>query len=259
MKTKNLLLSFLLFFSHLSYAQQINLCDYFSISVAQMLIKGQQKIIVSAAINSSVETAFGKELKEHHMRYDYLITRIFRNDSSLISHYPDSPKIQQLFCEQLKGPSSFRKNLELICPTNLSNQACKKGKFSFSDMMFVASRFFYCNKVNKDTAIIPKICVGINGIKEMNTNKDLAALEAFVFEAIFNSLQEKNEPPFLEDFTQAIQTHMKARIKNIKSIDEFLLQVRNDCFNEMEQNENLKKSLLAYYKKNKSTINFTLQ
>lgn len=259
MKNKKLHFFFLLFFSHISFAQKIDLCNYFSISVTQMLIKGEQKTLVSTVINSSADTDFGKELKEHNLRYDYLLTRMFRNDSNFISIYPDSPKIQNLFCEQLNGTSLFRKNLELICPSKFLGNARKSEQFTLPEMMFVASRFFYCNKVNKDTAVIPKICVGINGIKEMNTNKDLAALEAFVFEAIFNSMQENTEPQFLLDFTQGIQNSMKARKKSIKNLDEFLLQVRSDCFNEMEKNENLKKSLLAYYEKNKSTINFTIQ
>lgn len=258
MKIKSISL-ILLFISQISLAQQIDLCDYFSVSVTQMLIKGEQKTLVSTVINSSEDTDFGKELKAHPLRYDYLLTRIFRNDSSLKTLFPDSPKIQKLFCRQLKEPSPFRNNFELICPTNFLSKPRKSEQFTLPEMMFVASRFFYCNKVNKDTAIIPKICVGINGIKEMNSSKDLAALEAFVFEAIFNSMQENSEPEFLLDFTQGIQNAMKARKKSIKNLDEFLLQVRNDCFNEMEQNENLKSSLLAYYEKNKSTINFTIQ
>lgn len=224
-----------------------------------MQVKGEQKTYVSTEMNSSVDTDFGKAIKESNLRYDYLLTRMFRNDSAFMRLFPDSIKIKELFCQQLKGPSPFRNNFELICPSKFLDKPTARGQFSQSEMMFVASRFFYCNKVNKDTAIVPKICVGINGIKEMKADRDLAALESFVFEAIFNLMQASEEPKFLGDFTQSIQNSMMKRKQNITNLDDFLIQVRNDCFRDMEQNQALQKSLMAYYEKNKSTINFTIQ
>ena len=242
----------------MSFAHEPDWCKYFSISVSKKIINGAQKTSALTTVHKGFNDKFGQELQEHFLRYEYLLLRHFQYHQSIVQLFPDTAKINHLFCTQLKGPSEFRKNLELICPAGFLSKKVKKVQFSSSEMMFVASRFFYCNKVNKDTAIIPKICVGINGIKEMNSKRDLSSLESFVFEAIFSLMQGEKEPEFIRDFTQSIQKSMAERRKNIINLDDFLIQVRNDCFKEMEQNEALKKSLLTYYEKNKKSINFTI-
>lgn len=253
------ILFFALLSSHFCLAQQPDLCRYFTLSVSRMDIKGEWLTIASPKVNDSVKDAFGQEVNLHHSRYDYLLIHYFHNSPTFLQLFPDSVKITKLFCKQLNEDSAFRKNFELICPDQFLKKKIKKVQFSSAEMMLVASRFFYCSKVNKDTAIIPKICAGSNGIKDITTKQNTSALEAFVFEAIFYLMDTEQDPGFVTDFYKSVRKSMDERKKNIVSLDDFLLNVRNDCFADMEQNEILKNSLLSYYQTNKSTINFTIQ
>jgi hypothetical protein len=58
---------------------------------------------------------------------------------------------------------------------------------SFRRVMDVAARFFYPDAVLPDGTIQSHVCVGINGIADMQGGRDLA-LEGFVYAAIFHDL-----------------------------------------------------------------------
>lgn len=222
---------------------------------------GKSTLGKSFAINKDQKDPFGKLLKKHSLRYDYILFKsgfLFNSNYDLI--FPHKDKIDSIFCVSMKSNDTFNQHFSYLSAPQYATQQLSSIQFSKAEMMLAASKFFYCDKIKKeDTGIGYHICVGINGIKEIKSEKDLTVLEAFCIEGIFDAMNHKKEAAFIKDFSKNIQTSLADRKKHFNDFNELLLGVRNDCFNEMEQNENLKKSLLAYYKKNKSTINFTIQ
>ncbi len=57
------------------------------------------------------------------------------------------------------------------------------------EMQTLAARFFYPDTVQPTGEVVGHICVGINGIKDLERERDLI-LEALVFAAIFKDLEE---------------------------------------------------------------------
>jgi hypothetical protein len=259
MKAK--IISFLFLLSaQLSFAQQIDLCDYFSIQIIKREKEGKSYFGKNFYVNKDSKDAFGKLLKKHSLRYDYLLFKCFSHDTSYSKLYPQTDSINALFCSTVKQDVRFNNYFNYLYPAKYATQQLSPLTFTKSEMMLVASRFFYCDEVDKsDTGIGYHVCIGINGIKELKTKRDLSVLEAFCIEGIFDAMNHKKEAKFVLDFSEYIKKSREKRITNFPGIDDFLILVRNDCFNDMEKNEALKKSLLAYYKKNKNNINFTIQ
>lgn len=261
MRTKKLYIFFLLFFSQISFAQKIDLCRYFSIQIRESEYIGKISLGKSFAISKDLKDPFGKLLKKHSLRYDYILFKSgFLFDSNYALMHPHKEKIDSFFCQSMKSNVTFNQHFSYLSDPQYATQQLSSMQFTQTEMMLAASRFFYCDKIEKeDTGIGYHICVGINGIKEIESQKDLTVLEAFCIEGIFDAMNHKKEAAFIKDFSNNIQKSKAERKKHFNDFNELLLGVRKDCFNEMEQNENLKKSLLAYYQKNKSTINFTIQ
>lgn len=236
------------------------MCDYFSVKITKKEYEGKSYFGKSFNINKDAKGKFGKYLQKHSLRYDYILFKCFGRDSSYSKLYPQSDSIDALFCNTMKQNIQFNNYFNYLSPAKYTTRQLNSLTFTKSEMMLVASRFFYCDKVKKvDTGIGYHICVGINGIKELDIQKDLTALEAFCIEGIFNKMDSEKEATFLKDFDKYIKTSRQERKRNLTNLDDFLIQVRNDCFREMEQSEALQNSLLVYYEKNKSTINFTIQ
>lgn len=125
-------------------------------------------------------------------------------------------------------------------------------------MMLIASRFFLCDKVNKsDTTVGYHICVGINGQKELNSNRDYTTLEAFCFEAIFHFYKE-GKPPFVTNFIRYIKNSTSKHKADFKDFNILLENVKRDCYRDMEKDEALRKSLLLFYQLNKENISIKI-
>ena len=131
--------------------------------------------------------------------------------------------------------------------------------FSMDEMMLVASRYFYPDRMNeRDTTIISHICVGINGQKESKHNRDLTLLEAFTFEGIFFYLLKDIPPQFETDFYDCIKTSLAGNKKKFTTFEGLLNSVRKECNEAMINNNDLKYKLVKYYKRNKSNLNFKI-
>lgn len=244
-----------------SNAKGLDLCSYMSISIKQFDVKGEMKSFPVTSIDQERSDTFGKELKVHFHRYTYLMTKHFTKESPLLALYPDTVKIKEQFCKELNQASDFRTSFELVCPSQYLDSKPATATFTKEEMMYVASRFFYCNKVTKDTGIIPKICVGINGNKMANSAKDLTSLEAIVFESLFEALKIESEedPQFITDFNESILKSLTKNKYKYTNLDEMLLAIRNECFDDMAHNEGLEKYVSSYIESNKASFNFTVQ
>lgn len=156
---------------------------------------------------------------------------------------------------RLKRNSTFK----ILTPKAIS--ACKipADTYFVSELMLVASKFFYCDKIiEKDTAIQSHICIGINGQKEFKSNRDLTVLEAFCFEAIFNYLVKRKGPLFYKEFYNYLGKVGKEKKSDFKDFDSYLLDVRKLIYNKMQHSKALEAALLKYYHQNKNNLNFII-
>lgn len=201
----------------------------------------------------------------HEWRLTYLITGVPELHSeekkylrdSIGSFYPDSNLVKSLFLKAYlqdhKLVNAF--NLSVAALTDSNFQAEKS--FTLEEAKEVASVFFYCDKVNPDTSIQSKICVGFNGTKEANWTDDRLLLEAFCFEAIW---REKIDSSALRDSYDKHKTELTDSLRSsISSLDQYLLDARKGLILAMKNEKALENRLIEYYEANKTNLAFKLE
>jgi hypothetical protein len=175
MKNTLTLLLFLLFAQH-NFAQKIDLCQYFGIRVSNRVFEGENHLGQSFNVKNELEGKLGKFITQYNERFNYIVIKCFKGSDTFSKLFPDSNKINTVFCQQLHNNEKFIQYFEQLTPLKFLNKEVEPQQFTEAELMYVASRFFYCNRVTKDTGIGSKICVGINGVKEMKTERDLSSL-----------------------------------------------------------------------------------
>lgn len=181
------------------------------------------------------------------------------NMAPVTSLYPDTSRMNEAYCTALSNNKQLLDYFINLTPANLVTWDTSSESFTVVEMMTVASRFFFCSGVDKmDTTLETHICMGISGQDELHAERDLTLLEAFIFEAIFSYFKGKKDPPFVKNFyNHAKQTgsHLRA---TFAGWDHFLITARNECYEKMINDEDLREKLLKYYRKNKSGFNFNI-
>ena len=117
----------------------------------------------------------------------------------------------------------------------------------------VGSMFFKVVSIDssrKDLGI--SICIA-NESSELKSKKDFTVLEAFCYEAIIHSYIHDNI------CVKYAYDLLKKNRNNDISHDSLQTVVRKGTYKKMEADQNLRKALLNYYKKNKDNIGFTIE
>jgi hypothetical protein len=205
------------------------------------------------------------ELMKYKRRFEYLIMNIpeihqpekSKERRKIFSLYPDTAEMKRLYLEKLVNDKElvgyFEETIEPITNPNLKvNQT-----YTINELMEVASKFFYCDKVNPDTSVQSHVCIGINGLKETKWKKDYTLLAAFCYEAIFNDF-DKDISKISESYDFEKKKSCEQFRKNITSLDKYLEDVKTELFYKMKTNTTLKKELLRYYEANKDDLAFKI-
>jgi hypothetical protein len=204
-------------------------------------------------------------LKKYKRRFDYLLLNISeihlpeKSDerNEIFSLYPNKSKIKKLYLEKyIQDKRLVAYFEEALAPIN-NPDITRTKTYTSDELMQVASKFFYCDQVLPDTVVQAHVCIGLNGIKEAVWEKDYTLLAAFCYEAIFSDFD--NDPSaiwdsFVAEKTKASQKYKPALI----TMDQYLLDVRLDLFERMQNNEILKQKLLDYYELNKTNLAFKI-
>ncbi len=240
------------------YTDQVKrgeLCSYFGIEVGNVIINGKKHITASTQINKIPGNEVSEFLQKHSQRYDYILNKTLTELLKKETNF-DSSHIITRFCDALNS-DTFYHQLTLLTSGERGNNK-KLLHYSIPEMMRTASRFFMCDSIRpKDTAISYHICIGINGIPDLQTTRDYTALEAFCVEAIFYYL--KKGPEFIPNFNDYIK---KSSARNKAVFTDFkthLSRVRDECYTAMEKDKDLETQLLKYYRKNTGNINFVIE
>lgn len=234
---------------------QPNYCKYFKLLVEESKFNGKIAMSISPEIITIDGDEYSTFLNNHKNRFEYILLNKLDSIVRYSKYYPDSLKIESEFCNYLNHNNKIKNYFSI-----LSNENQIKIRFTKSEMMRIAARFFLCNRVNKiDTSVGYHICIGINGQKELKSQTDYSVLEAFCFEAIFSYMDKKKTPEFVTNFKSYISNSSMKHKKNYFREGEFLEKVKNECFQMMQKDKVLMKYLFKFYKRNKSNLGITIK
>ncbi len=257
--TKFAFLTILFFLSQHLEAQSVDYCDYFFLDVSADEYNGKFVNSYSPEIIHSGQDAFSKFLRSHENRFSYILWNKVDSLEEMSSIYPDTFLLKRKFCNSVFGNNRLLGYFVDLTPRKMTRWESKHIAFSMDEMMKVASKFFYVSKINLiDTTVERKICVGMNGQDRYSAGRDLTLLEAFTFEAIFYYLLKNNAPLFETDFREYSVRSLGVNKNKYPSIDALLSAIRNECYEQMSKNEDLKDSLTRYYRKNRNNLNFEI-
>lgn len=173
------------------------------------------------------------------------------------SVYPDTVALKTNYLKQFSTDSAL---LQYFTEMKDAIEAPTDDKTTYTqeEMMDVASKFFYCDKVNADSSVQAHVCVGINGIKEANWSKDYTLLSAFCYEAIFVNF-DREDSPIWDTFSQLKETATQQHLSLYTNPENFLEQVKLTLFESMKNDENFRSEMVAYYQLNKSNLAFSIE
>lgn len=201
-----------------------------------------------------LSSCFADFVNSNQMYLDYLLIN-YGPKSKQFEAIKDSQKLQNQFIQTLKSDSEFNLIMIKIEQMLIQRENFKPDTVSKSEMLNIASKFFYIHKLTKKGNFSGKICVGINGVKEYAEQKK-SHIEAFCFSAIiedvkYNEFKIYNEFQYEFDTLKTIDTEIPNEIR--------LEKARELMFKTMEDNEKLEELLLSEYEKKKKLLPFYLK
>jgi len=233
--------------------------DHVVIDISTYELENETKAAAMPALRPN------SELMKYKMRFDYLLINLSaihspgkaQERNEVWKLYPDTIALSTLylnkFIEDKKLVRYFEETAKYIKDSTLK----RKTQYTQDELMEVASKFFYCDKVLPDSTIQAHVCVGLNGIKEAQWKKDCILLEAFCYEGIFNQFDNENSQIW-DTFVAEKKNSADKFSTAITSLDQYLQEVKLELFERMKNNETLKTELLAYYEMNKHNLAFEI-
>ena len=218
-------------------------------------------------IQASAMPILSKEskLNEYNRRFEYLLINVpeihfpqkAERRKEIWDLYPDTTKLKKLYLNEYVQDEKLTNYFELTKAAIWNENFEATITFTIDELLEVASKFFYCDKVFPDSTIQSHVCIGLNGISEANWTKDYKLLEAFCYEAIFNDL-DKDISEIDESYSFEKNEACQKYESMIVTLDLYLEDVRNELFASMKNNPVLRTELLEYYEHNKSNLAFKI-
>jgi hypothetical protein len=241
-------------------------CSYFTLELKPFAAKGKTIYGGSPRIIYVKNDKVSSFIKKHPLRFNYLIDKLFF--PSMINRHFSPGEAEELFSDSVKMMNRFCDSLNtdafyhhfILLTSGEKDGSAPSTHFTTLEMMRVASRFFYVDHVSeKDTTVSSHICVAINGQNELKNVRDLSVLEAFCFEGIFHYLNKRKKSAFFKTFDDAMRQSSLYEKKRFTDFSSFLQAVKIRCYDAMEKDKDLEKSLLGYYQSNRNNINFIIE
>lgn len=256
---------------HLKMPDKIIASDYFyldakeipySFAISNVVAKTlPAKIHKSISFSPRVKSVNNKvgEFIHDHKRFEYLIfNRTSETIKESLKYKNDIDSMKIIFHSGINHDSLFNKYFNTFIKP-LYEKELKKDIFSSNDLMMVASRFFYCDTIYSNFELGWHICIGINGQKESEWNKDYTLLEAFCFEGIFK-LGKNKMNDLIHVFQKAGEASVNNNLTKVNYDNKKLLALaKNDTYKKMESSNELKDFLMNYYRENESNLPFIIQ
>jgi hypothetical protein len=246
--------------AQVSFGQSVNFVDQIEFRVYPNTDE------MNGGATAIAEIAKSSTLWKYHRRFDYLILNTpaihapengkWRSD--LFALYPDTVSLKKAYASALMSDTVLQNYFQMTVEAICNRQSSDKATYDRETLFEVASRFFYCDKVNSDSTVQAHVFIGINGVKDSSWKNDYTLLAAFCYEAIFNDFDQEFsivDVAFTDNKSGATQEN-RAHLNNK---EEFLLLARNDLYSKMAEDQRLQKVLLSYYRKHKADLSFRIK
>ena len=234
-----------------------NPAAYFQLEMKYYKEDGAAYLGTSPAIKTNAPGPLGEGMRRFPRRFRYLLMNKSQFQNQYEKYYPDTNKINQLYTKSLAADHLFMLYFSKLAAP-FQNAKTKRVGINTETLMRVASRFFYCESVRKDSTINAYVCVNLNGLKNAFT-QDHTLIEAFCFEAIFESLKVDGRPAaFITNFKKHISDAEKREKALVKDPLAYLEKIRQYCFDQMRNNSSLKDALIAYYQRHRDNLPFEI-
>jgi hypothetical protein len=234
---------------------------YFELKAEQFQVSGKTILNIYPAVNPvSGDTVLGF-MNRYKRRFEYILLNRTNFSTRNNDLYPDVRAMSRRYTDSLiYNPRFVGYYNQLVLPVALKDNIALQqvmhdgSSFTSEEMMQVASRFFYCDGVRPDNQVSWHVCVGLNGMKEAKWDKDMTLLEAFVFEAIFNTWMTGS------DADQQLYNHFNTYVTSAAtanaaiSPEKRIETIRREVFAKMEKDALLQSVLFKYYQQVKNTL-----
>ena len=209
-----------------------------------------------------------KRLSENHkcaskinprfLELDYIRSNFtdFKNKKEILIKITDSVKRQQKLIDLLQKDSLFMHTITSL--GDAWQQKYKKDTVTINTLMDIAAHYFYLNKQTSEGYLGGHVCVGINALNALQTNRK-PLIELFVFKTIFdNYTGETSQDKYNmhDEFINAVKEIYKI---DLGKIDEKRLHLAQGAMlMYMFHNEALKSLITDAYEKQKDSLPFVL-
>ena len=223
----------------------------------------QNGVLKAAAMAShSPNSAY----RAYKRRFDYIILNtpaLHTKEQAaardkLFGLYPDTLAMKAEYKRLLYLDSAFSSNLlTTMSAIDAKGEGASKTQFSEKEFFQVAARFFFIDSIFDDSTFQTHICIGINGVNQINDQKDLTQLAAFCYEAIFSDFDR--ETSVIDQVFEIHKNELEQKMKSGESNKTDLDALRNELYTRMAQDLVFQKVLLEAYAQNKSNLAFKVK
>ena len=237
--------------------------NYFTVNTYVVNTKMQNKdttlIFIYPAVQINRNDEIGKFIKDKENRFQYLLVNRTKFENVYNSLYPDTIKIRDTRARDLTNNKAFITYLNETLKPLQTKDIKSELSYSKKELLDVASRFFFSDSIYADTTVSMHMCVGLNGMEDVNWKKDYTYLEAFCFEAIFYYLREGKMYDCEKNFKMIVEELKNEYLEKEKSMDGLLKYIQINTFKRMAKDKILTERLYDYYNLNKDNLNFSLK
>ena len=257
MKT-TIFISFI-FLNFTSFGQIKNWSSNFAITGQVVNYQGKDYKNIYPTIQTN-ETPINQQIRKHNRRFEYILQNRtdFKNES-FQNLFPDTLKMTGIYRNSIENNPKIKKYFMKLAQPLIQKVKIEE-KYSMSEIMDVASKFFYCDAVRPDTTIGLHICIGING-QEIKSERDYTLLEAICFEAIFEKMfsSRGTSTKYMDNFSESVEKYSKINRGLAKyGLEAYLLKVRQDVYSDMKNDESLRETLFSFFDRNKDNLPFII-
>lgn len=215
------------------------------------------KEYLSVNINELDESNDFSALINNNILYiDYLLT----NFSDYTQHeafynIENEKQLQYEFIDYLQNDKKFNKTMRKFAATITDKDQHTPDTVTMDEMLDIAVKFFYIQKINAEGYYVTRMCSGINGIEETEADRK-PHVEAFCASVIIYNYESKEYNTY-DELVNGVKDVYKLNLGTDE--DEKLLRAQGAMYMYMRHNEKLKDLLIAEYQRKEKHLPFILK
>ncbi len=229
--------------------------QYDALFRAEYYEQGDLETVLTFVDSVPEKTCLAAWINPNVMYADYFLKHYAVIDKdALLAFANDSTKLELEFIKGLQKNKAFNELMQTFCARFLDPEVAPRDTFTMDKVLNIAVKFFNIQKITPEGYYAIKVCVGINGIKNTETDRK-PQLEAFCFSSVFKHY-ESSQFNLKAAFTNAAKELYKINL----GIDEKERQLRaqGGLYFLMRNNAVLRQVLLYEYDLGKAYLPFVI-